>query len=271
MCLSAFLCVSTPVFILIGGLHTAAHCDIFKCVHLCMFCVYICVYRCVCVWEQEINFMAHPCVYECVQSCGVCVDMCSVVGGYKECVYPIIFVLMHLLSLVWMCVSTVCLYVCRYEQYVCILCVFQPLWCLRVCFLQDEPCSRGGMCHCSHQLVGGGWSRMSDLSVYCLPLLLSLWLALASVVCVLQPVLSLRRGSPVVNLLYSLLSRISPAVTPLKALSFPFPSVFPLSSLFFFSSMLCFKCVDVMCVGGWGVGGSVKLAAQTGSVRLFRP
>ncbi len=56
-------------------------------------------------------------------------------------------------------------------------------------------------------------------------------------------------GSPVVNLPYRLLSRISPAVTPLKASSFPFPSVFPLSSLFF--SVLRYavrKCVDVMCV-----------------------
>ncbi len=48
-------------------------------------------------------------------------------------------------------------------------------------------------------------------------------------------------------------------------LSVPF-SVPSFDFVLFFSPILSFKCVDVMCVGG-----SVKLAAQTGSAQLFRP
>lgn len=56
-----------------------------------------------------------------------------------------------------------------------------------------------------------------------------------------------------------------------QASSFPLPSVFP-SFFFAVCSYALGKCVDTMCVCMcWEKGGSVKQAAQTGSVRLFVP
>lgn len=71
-----------------------------------------------------------------------------------------------------------------------------------------------------------------------------------------------RCGSPIVNLVYSSLSRISPTVTLLKASYFLLYTLSPI----FLCSLLCFKeagghslFVCVLRLSGWG--GSVKLAA----------
>lgn len=84
-----------------------------------------------------------------------------------------------------------------------------------------------------------------DLSVYCLPLLLSLRLALASVPCMLQPVCyHYDPASPrFSNCQFSaqFLSRISPTVTSLKASSFPDPFSRPYFFFVLFGSLLCFK------------------------------
>lgn len=69
-----------------------------------------------------------------------------------------------------------------------------------------------------------------------------------------------RCGSPIVNLVYSSLSRISPTVTLLKASYFLLHTLSPI----FLCSLLCFKeagghCLCVLRLSGRG--GSVKLAA----------
>lgn len=69
-----------------------------------------------------------------------------------------------------------------------------------------------------------------------------------------------RCGSPIVNLVYSSLSRISPTVTLLKASYFLLYTLSPI----FLCSLLCFKeagghCLCVLRLSGRG--GSVKLAA----------
>ena len=100
-----------------------------------------------------------------------------------------------------------------------------------------------------------------DLSVYCLPLLLSLWIVAASVVCVLQPVLSLQSClavAPWLSIYRAVASEFSPAVTLRRPSSLSFPSVF---TLFFlrFSPTLWFQevsqlnvCMRALGLKGWG-------------------
>ena len=93
---------------------------------------------------------------------------------------------------------------------------------------------------------------MSDLSVYCLPLLLSLWLVWHQwCVCAPAGLIITPRFSACQFTVQTPLKNF-PRCHVAEGFLFPLPLSFPSFFFVLFSSLLCFKCVDVMCVGGWG-------------------